>query len=105
MCKAFESNPPLSEAEAQAEASKEPAPQPSSQKRKGKEAAVEEPKKNKSKPSDPSPQASGSLKIGGQDAPPPTTPRRSTRSVAPASWPAAQAEPRARAVPQQAVPS
>ena len=72
MCKAFESNPPLSEDEPQAEASKEPVPQPSSQKRKGKEVAVEEPKKKKSKPSVLL-RTGDNLKIGEEDTPPQTT--------------------------------
>ena len=75
MCKAFESNPPLPDGEPQTEASEEPAPQQSSQKRKGKETFAEEPKKKKSKPSDPLPKASGGLKIGSRDDPSTTNPR------------------------------
>src|SRR5438132_13516060 len=104
MCKAFKSNPPLSEDKPQAEASKEPVSQPISQKRKGKKATVEEPNKKKSKPSDPPSWASDNLKIGGQDAPPPSTPRRSTRLAASASLPVAQAEPRSRTSSFQASP-
>ena len=100
MCKAFESNLPLPEDESQAEASEEPAPQPSPLKRKGKEVASEVPRK-KSKLSA---HIGGDFKIGREDKPLLTTPRRGTRSVASASRSATQTEPRARAPPSQAAP-
>src|SRR5438128_838815 len=101
MSKALVSNPPLpgeEEKEGQAEAAEESVPQPTTLKRKGKEVDVEGSKK-KSKPSILL-RAGDDLKIGEEDTPPQTTPRKSTRSAAPASRPIV--EPRARASPRQA---
>ena len=68
-------NPSLSEDESQPEAGEVSAPEESSQKRKGKENLMEEPKKKKKKKlSGPLPKASGGLKVGGHDNPPPSTP-------------------------------
>ena len=86
------------------EAGKVPTPQQSSQKRKGKETLAEEPKKKKTKPFGPLPKASNDLKIGGQDDLPQTTPHRSTRSVATATQPSAQAKSRTWASPCRALP-
>src|SRR6266540_1639545 len=102
MPKAFVSNPPLPEEEGEdrTEVVEEVPPLPTSLKRKGKGVDTAGPKK-KAKPSAPL-RMGGSLNIGGEDAPPQTTPRRSARSVAPASQPVAK--PRAQASPRQAVP-
>ena len=100
MCKSFEFDPPLPEDEPQAETSEEPAIPLSPLKRKGKEVASGVPKK-KSKPSV---QTGGGLKIGGKDNPPPTISCRPTRSVASASRPTEQIDPKDRTPPCQAAP-
>src|SRR6266542_2313182 len=103
MSKAFVSNPPLpeEEGEAQTEALRVVPPPPTSLKRKEKRVDTEGPKK-KAKPSVPL-RTGGSLNIGGEDAPPRMTSRRSPRSAAPVSRPAAK--PRARASPPSSSPS
>src|SRR6266508_2338485 len=91
-------------------------PPPTSLKRKGKEVKTEGPKK-KDKPSVPL-RSGGSLNIGREGAPPQTTPRRSPRSAAQTSRPAAEqgawastapasrptTEPSARASPYNVAP-
>src|SRR5438105_10297030 len=69
-------------------------PPPTSLKRKGKEVETEGSKK-KAKPSIPL-RSGGSLNIGGEEAPPQMTPRRSPRSAAPTSRPASEQGARVR---------
>ena len=98
MSKAFASDPSLPEEdeETQTEVIEDVPPPSTSLKRKGKEVKTEGPKK-KSRPSIPL-RSGGSLNIGGEETPQ-TTPRRSPRSAAPTSRPAAEQGARASAAP------
>src|SRR6266540_6515681 len=99
MSKAFASDPPLLEEdeETQTEVVEDVPPPLTSLKRKGKEVEAEGPKK-KAKPSVPL-RLGGSLNIGGEEAPPQTTPRRSPRLAAPTTRSTAEQGARASAAP------